>query len=150
MNANELRLDDGFATFITFENLAGIKLFEKDVTPPGLATGGAIDTTTMRNEAWRTQAPRALKSITPVNATVSYATEALPLMFGQIGILQKVTITFPDKSTIEFYGWLDSFTPNANTEGEQPTASIVVEPSMRDPLGEESAPVYTPPPVTPE
>jgi hypothetical protein len=49
---SDLRLDDGFSTIITFANAPTIKLYEKEVTPPEIMIGNAIDTTTMRNTAW--------------------------------------------------------------------------------------------------
>lgn len=143
MSASELRLDDGFSTIITLENLPTVKLYEKEVTPPGFTAGGAIETTTMRNTAYRTSAPRKLKSLSPVSATVAYATEALEQIWAQIGVNQLVTVTFPDTSTIAFYGWIEEFTPSTHTEGEQPTANLVIQPGMRNPAGEEVAPVYT-------
>jgi len=142
MTANEVRLDDGFSTIITLTNLPTIKLYEKEVTPPGMTAGGAIDTTTMRNTAWRTSAPRQLKSLTQVAATVAYATEAIPQIFTQIGILQLVTVTFPDASTLHFWGWLEEFTPGAHTEGEQPTANLVIQVGNRNADGDEVAPDY--------
>ncbi len=143
--ANELRLDDGFSTIITLENLPTIKLFEREVTPPGFTSGGPIETTTMRNLAYRTSAPRKLKSLTPVTATVAYATIALTQIWAQIGVNQLITITFPDGSTIAFWGWIEAFTPANHTEGAQPTASLTVQPGMRNSDGVEVAPVYTEP-----
>ena len=145
MSANQLRLDDGFSTIITFANLPLVKLYEKEVTPPGYSAGGAIDTTTMRNTAYRTSAPKKLKSVTSVSATVAYATEALEQIWAQIGVNQLITITYPDDSTIAFYGWVDEFTPGNHTEGEQPTASLTVICGMRDLTGAEVAPDYTAP-----
>lgn len=136
------RLDDGFSTIITLENIPNIRIYEKDVTPPGYTAGGPIDTTTMRNVAYRTQAPRKLKSLTQVSATVAYATSAYPDIWAQIGINQLITITFPDESTLEFYGWIEEFTPSTHVEGEQPTANLVIQTGMRDNDGEEVAPAY--------
>jgi hypothetical protein len=65
MAANEIRLDDGHSTIFMFSEAPTIKLFEKEVTPPGMTSGGPIDTTTMRNVAWRTMTPRSLKTLTP-------------------------------------------------------------------------------------
>jgi len=143
--ANELRLDDGFSTIITLANLPNVKLFEKTVTPPGMTAGGPIDTTTMRNIEWRTATPKQLKSLTPAQAEVAYATEAYPEIFAQIGVVQLVTVTFPDGSTLNFYGWLEEFTPGANTEGEQPTATISIQVGNRDANGDEVAPDYNGP-----
>lgn len=144
-NANELRLDDGFSTIIEFENLPDVKLFEKEVTPPGYSAGGPIDTTTMRNIAYRTAAPKQLKSVTNMTATCAYATEAVEQIWAQIGVVQLITVTFPDGSTFAFYGWIDEFKPSAHTEGEQPTASVTIISGMRNPDGDEVAPDYTAP-----
>jgi hypothetical protein len=139
------RLDDGFSTIITLENLPTVKLYEKEVTPPGITSGGPIETTTMRTTVWRTNAPRQLKSLSPVSATVAFATEVVPQMVAQVGVNQLITVTFPDGSTIEFYGWIEEFTPAAFTEGEQPTATLTVQPSLTDPdTGDTVAPVYDP------
>jgi len=142
MAANELRLDDGFATYITFSNIPAVKLFEKEVNPPGMTANGPIDTTTMRNTAWRTMAPKALKSMPQIQATVAYATDAIEILYGQIGVNQPIFVTFPDASTVSFWGWIEEFTPGANVEGEQPTATLTVQPSLRDAAGAEVAPAY--------
>lgn len=143
-NKSNVRLDDGFSTLITLENIPAIKIFEKEVTPPGIQAGGAVDTTTMRNLAWRTNSPKKLKTLTAIAATVSFATEAYNDLMTQIGILQQITITFPDTSTISIWGWLDSFTPASFVEGTQPTATISIQPSNHDDTGAEVEPLYTP------
>lgn len=137
------RLDDGFSTIITIANLPNVKLYEKDVTPPGFSGGGPIDTTTMRNSNWRTMAPKSLKSLSALTATVAFATEALNDIQNQLGINQLVIVTFPDNSSLSFYGWIDEFTLGKFTEGEQPTATITIQPSLRHPTtGAETAPDY--------
>jgi hypothetical protein len=141
-DANELRLDDGFATFITFENIPTVKLFEKEVNPPGMTANGPIDTTTMRNTAWRTMAPKALKTMPQITATVAYATDAIEVLFAQVGVNQPVVVTLPDGSTVAFWGWIEEFTPGANVEGEQPTATLTIQPSLRNGDGAEVAPAY--------
>lgn len=144
------RMDDGFATFITLSLDPTIKLWEKDVTPPGITAGGPIETTTMRNTAWRTNAPRKLKTLSQVTATVAYATDAIePLIANQIGKNQLVMVTFPDESNFQFWGWVEEFTPATHTDGEQPTANLVVQPSLRNNDGDEVAPVYYDPAETP-
>jgi hypothetical protein len=107
-----------------------------------MSANGPIDTTTMRNTAWRTMAPKQLKTMSPVNSTVAYATDAIPLLYGQIGINQPIFVTFPDGSSVSFWGWIEEFTPGANVEGEQPTATLTVQPSMRNDAGDEVAPAY--------
>jgi len=143
--ANQLRLDDGFATFITFENLPNIKLFEKEVNPPGISANGPIDTTTMRNTAWRTMAPKALRTMPQITATVAYATDAIELLYQQVGVNQPIIVTMPDGSTIHFWGWIEEFVPGANVEGEQPTATLTIQPSLRNTAGAEVSPAYLEP-----
>lgn len=144
-----IRLDDGFSTIITFTNIPTVKLYEKEVTPPGMTAGGPIDTTTMRNTTWRTMAPRQLKSLTQISTTVAFATEAIPLVQEQIGVNQEITVTFPDNSTIVFFGWIEEFTFGAFTEGEQPTATLTIQPGNIDTGGDEVAPAYNHPHESP-
>lgn len=139
---NEKRMDDGHATLITLENDPIIKLFEKEVTPPSLQAGGPIDTTTMRNIAMRTQSPKKLKTLGQVTATCAYASITMEAIYVQLGVNQRMTITYPDGARYRFWGWLDSFTPGAHTEGEQPTAEVVFQPSNHNNNDEEAAPEY--------
>jgi hypothetical protein len=80
--------------------------------------------------------------------TVAYDPAFLTDVLAMVNINQLITITFPDNSTWKFWGWLDTFTPNANVEGEQPTAQCTVIPSnQKNSAGSggllEVAPVYT-------
>lgn len=147
-------MNDGYQTTLTFTsaemdsqaNLLTL-MEEKEVTPPGVAGGGANDATTMRNTNWRTMAPKVLKTLTESPFVVAWDPELYDEMVAMINDNQLITITFPDTSNLAFWGWIDSFTPNAQTEGEQPTASIVIIPSNQNgnDNNAEIAPVYTPP-----
>jgi hypothetical protein len=139
------RIDDGFATTITFTTPVGLSLllWEKTVTPPGVEAGGETDITTMRNTAWRTKSPKKLKSLTNAAFTAAYDPQVFDEIVSCVGVNQLLTITFPDASTIAFWGWLDTFTPNENTEGEQPTAACTIIPSNHDDSDVEVAPVLT-------
>jgi len=55
------KLKDGFRTLIAFAADPDVKLWEKEVTLPGIDVGEKIPTTDMHNVTWRTYAPRALK-----------------------------------------------------------------------------------------
>lgn len=138
------RIDDGFKTLISFSAQANVKIWEKSVTPVGVEAGGANDTTTHRNTAWRTRAPKKLKSLTDGAATVAYDPAVLPQIIAMVGVNQEITNTFSDGDTWKFWGWLDSFTPGEIVEGEQPTADIVIIASNQDNSGVEQAPVHTP------
>ncbi len=146
MQANNKRLDDGFSTTIELELIPTVKLYEKEITPPNITGGGPIETTTMRNTAWRTAAPKKLKQMGQISTTCAYATDSFPVLFAQIGVNQQMTVTFPDGASLRLWGWLDEFTPSAFKEGDQPTASVKFQPSMRNNDGVETAPVYTDPP----
>ena len=145
MASKAIKLDDGFSTVITIANLPLVKLYEKEVTPPPISGGGPIDVTTMRNMAWRTSAPKSLKTLGQVSTTVAYATEVIDLVIAQIQVNQLILVTFPDSSSFEFWGWIDSFTPSSHKEGEQPTAAMVIHPSLRNADEVETAPVYNDP-----
>jgi len=139
------RIDDGHPTTIDFANApsTGLLVWEKEVTPPGLNGGGPNDTTTMRNTTWRTMAPKKLISLTQGSFVAAYDPEAFSILLDQLNVNQLITVTFPDGSTYDFWGWMNEFTPNACTEGEQPTANVTIEPSNQNAAGVETAPVLT-------
>ena len=144
---------DGYQTFIDFDEdllSSGLvvltdEMAEKEITPPGVAGGGANDASTMRNELWRTMSPKSLRTLTPCTAVVAYDPELYREMEAMININQLITITFPDGSTLKFWGWIDDFSPGASVEGSQPTATITIIPSNQDGDNNnaEIAPVYT-------
>lgn len=138
------RLDDGFSTKIGFSLNPSVLLYEKEVTPPGLSAGGANDTTTMRNTTYRTQSPKKLISSADSSAKCAYDTAVQPQIVAMIGKNQLITYTYPDGSTLAVWGWIDEFTPDALTEGSQPTANVKIIPSNQNGSGVETAPVFTP------
>lgn len=137
------RLDDGFATLIEFDEDSNVQMWEKEVTPPGVSGGGENDTSTMRNTTWRTKSPKGLKSLSQSSAVVAYDPAVYDEIIAMVNVNQQITITFPDDSTLVFWGWIDEFTPNAAVEGEQPTAEITIIPSNQNASGTETAPVYS-------
>ena len=139
------RIDDGHRTFIGFAADPDVRIWEKTVTPPGVDGGGANDTTTMRNLVWRTKAPKKLKTLTDASATVAYDPAFYDEAVALINVNNLVTITFPDDSTVAFWGWLNNFTPGEAQDGEQPTAEVsVMASNTNEVTQEETAPVYTP------
>lgn len=138
-------MTDGFSTTIGFPSHPSVKFDEKEVTPPGVSGGGEIDTTTMNNTAWRTKMPKQLKTLTEASLVVAYDPAVYDEIVAMVNDNQLITITFPDTSTLAFYGWLDEFTPGANVEGEQPTAECTIICSNQTDALVETAPVYTAP-----
>lgn len=141
------RLDDGFSTIVGFADNPTVLFYEKTLTPPGMAGGGANDTTTMRNLTLRTMAPKKLKSLTEMSVTAAYDTAVFDTgeVWAMINSNQLITITWPDTATLDFWGWLDEFQPGEVSEGSQPTAELKIIPSNQDDNGDETAPVYTGP-----
>lgn len=139
-----MRLDDGFSTIIEIDGLTSAKFYEKTVQPPGLDGGDPINTTTMRNVAWRTFAPKALKTLSEMKVTVAYdpaffgTTQALAIL----NVNKEITITFPDGSTLVFWGYLAKFEPDDLQEGEQGEADMTIQPTNVNSSGVETAPVY--------
>jgi len=140
-------MNDGYQTTIGFSALASGVVFnviakEKGVTPPAIEGGGKIDLTTMRNSNARTFYPKQLYTIADCSVVVAWD----PLMYGEmasvIGVNQTITITFPDASTLAFWGTLDGFTPNENVEGEQPTAVLNIIATNLNDSDEETEPTW--------
>lgn len=135
-------LEDGFSTKIAFAADPNIDFWEMSVQPPGLDIGEKIETTSMLNDTWRTFAAQVLKTLTDSNLTVKYD----PAVYDQIIALQGVngwiTLHFPNGDTLDFVGYLQSFTPQTNEIGQLPTAAIKINPTNQL-LGVETAPDYT-------
>jgi hypothetical protein len=140
------RLDDGFPTLIELAGVPGVvglRLLEKEVTPPGIDMGGTVDTTTMRNSFWRTRNPKHLATLTALTGVMAYD----PFIFSDFtifGVNIQATVGFSDGSSVIFWGTFDKFTPNPHREGEQPTANITFEPTNQDNAGNEIFPLYVP------
>ena len=139
-------INDGHPTTISFaggfSGTGGVlEMKEKELTPPGVEGGGPNDTTTMRNSTWRTKQPKQLLTLTDSTITVAYDPDVYNEILAMVNVNQEITITFPDATTLTFWGWVDMFSPNAVVEGEQPTAEITIVPSNQDTAGTETAPV---------
>jgi len=135
------RIDDGHSTTIAFANYPSVLFWEKEVTPPGVSGGGANDTTTMQNSVWRTMAPKQLKTLSNSSVVVAYDPDVYTDVVAMVNENQLITVTFPDASTLAFWGWLDEFTPQRVVEGQQPTAEVTIIPSNQNAAGAETAPV---------
>ena len=137
------RIDDGFATLISFSEDSDVQMWEKEVTPPGVSGGGENDTSTMRNTTWRTKAPKGLISLSESSFTAAWDPAVYDEIISMVNTNQEITITFPDSSTLVFWGWIDEFSPGSFAEGEQPTADVTIICSNQNAAGVETAPVYS-------
>lgn len=139
-----IKLDDGFSTLITIAADTDISFWEKTVQPPGYDGGDAIETTTMHNIRLRTMSPRQLKTLTECQITAQYDPAVFSQVFNIINLETTITIRFPDHSTLAFFGYLQKFEPQENTEGECPMANITIVPTNVDPVANvEADPVLT-------
>ena len=130
------------AETITFDT--DISFWEVTVTPPGLDGGDGIDQTTMHNNQFRVMLNRALITLTECSATAAYDPSVFTQIQSALNVNTTITITFPDLSTVAFYGFLRVFQPDALVEGTQPRCSVTIQPSNWDPTNKvEAGPLVT-------
>jgi len=142
-----LQLTNGFKTTITFAADSDVSFWEESITPPGIDGGDPLPTTTQFNNAWNTTDPRSLKTLTDVSVTAAYDPIVYDQIIALVNVSNLITIAFPDGSSLDFHGFLRSFTPGELVAGTPPTAAIVIAPTAVDiATGLETAPVYTPAP----
>ena len=134
------KLSDGYQTLISFSANSSIKLWEKTVTPPAISGGGGIDTTGMTNETYRTKAPKSLLTIENTSSTCRYDPAVYNEILALMNVVNTITLTWPDATTLSFEGFLDVFTPNELTEGEEPTAEIDIIAGNENAAGTETGP----------
>lgn len=138
------KMKEGYQAVVTFSNKPAVQLWEKEVTPTGWDGGDPIDTTTQFNTRYRTKAPPALVDLTEAQYTCGYDPDVYNDINGLIGVEQTVTIRFPDRSTICFYGYMRSFKPSGLKEKTFPEATVVIIPTNYDPVNNvEAGPVFT-------
>jgi hypothetical protein len=120
---------------------SAISFEEQSVTPPGINGGDGIDNT-HHGLSIRRKSPRSTKEVTPSSATVLYNPSQRSVINAAINLLQPISIDYQDGDQDTFYGWLKEFSPGANTEGEQPTAEIVIEAAGTNAAGAEEGVTY--------
>lgn len=139
-------LEDGHSTKVAFSADPDVSFWEKTVTPPGVDGGDPIEITTMFNVDWRTMAARALKTLTESSLTVAYDPKVYDQIVALVNVPGLITAHFPDTSRLEFYGYLQKADFSELKEGEQPEATIKIQPTNVNPSnGAEVAPNYYPP-----
>ena len=145
------RLGDGYQTLLSFadpstygtgEQTAVVAFWEREVTPPGIDGGDAVENTTMHNQQWRTMNPRHLKTLTESSINAAYDPAIYVSILSIINANTSVTVWFPDHSYLCFWGYLKSFEPGPLAEGKMPECAIKVTPTNHDNEGNECAPIY--------
>lgn len=137
-------LDDGYSTKISIADRSSITagdgtdlsidFWEKVSGIPGIDGGEAIETTTMLNSAWRTYAPRSLKTLTEFTVTGAYDTQIYlaAQILALINIETIVTVTFPDDATLSFYAYVRMIEFADAQEGTHPEATLTIRPTNTD------------------
>jgi len=136
-------MKDGFSTLISFSADSSVQIAHKTLTPPGFSDGGEIDVTTMLNTGYRTKAPKSLIDVTPCSFSAAWDPATYVEMQAMVGINQQITVTFPDASTIVFWGWISEFNPGEQAEGAQPMVDISIIVSNLNGSDVETGPVYS-------
>lgn len=126
-----------------FATSTRVKFIEISVTPPTLDIGEPNNLTTHSNTAYKTFGAKILKQLGTLTSTVNYDPDVYTEIVSALGVNQLITVTFPDATTLAFFGYMSSFSPGdmAAESDDDPTATVVVQPTMLDLTGAETAPV---------
>jgi hypothetical protein len=120
-------LTNGFRTIIQMtQPTNGLVLREKEVQPTGYDLGGAIETTTMRNNTFITQAPKSLAKTDDMVLQCQYDPAVLAQILAVLGVTQVMSTIFPDGTLWNFWAWLESFKPASLKAGEFPLAEVKI------------------------
>ena len=124
------RLLDGSGTQISLAN--GTTLWEVGINLPTMEGGGGVETTTLRNTTMRTRKPKTLKNLSEASFSAQYDDAHAATIYSAINTNQEITITWPDASTLKFWGWVDSVSFGEIVQGEAPTVDITIVCSNQD------------------
>lgn len=139
-----IMLERGYSTKITFAANPTVSFWEKSIQPPGVDGGDAIDITTMHSVTWRNMAPASLKTLSECSVTAAYDPNLYNQALDLVNVETTVTITFPDASTLAFYGFLQKIEFSEISEAEFPECTLTIFASNNDPVNSVlAAPVLT-------
>lgn len=136
------KMPDGFKAVLAFALKPTIRLWERDLTPPGFDGGEPINTTTQHNVAWRTLFPRALKTMTPFTFVAAYDPDVINDILIYLNRNQSFTFWYPSGDSIDFWGTMNKFEGQEMKEGEFPLATITITPTNTDNNMGEAGPVF--------
>lgn len=140
-----VRVPDGFKTTIAFQLNTGVQFWEETVKPPGLDGGELIPTTTMLNIAYRTFAPKSLKTSQPITGKAMYDPNVIPELAAMLNFNQGVTVHLPTNATYSVWAALIKVDFEENEEGKPPMLTYTIGITNWDPVNQvEAGPLYTP------
>jgi|SRR6185503_17184699 len=139
-----IKLKEGHAIKHTFGRNATIELWEKGVKPPSVDGGEPVDQTTQHNVTYETMAPRTLIKNGPVTFKCAYDPSIYTTIMNHVNVEDTCTETFPDGSTLAYFGFLQKFEPDDVEIGKQPEATVTIIVTNWDYVGKvEAGPVMT-------
>lgn len=140
-----IMLKEGHPVQYAFARAPNVGFWEKVTKPPGVDGGAPIEQTTSFNVLWETQRARALKKITDGSTQVAYDPAVLTTIINTLVNAEgSITCRFPDGTTVDFFGFLQKFEPQAMKPGEQPMADVNIVCTNWDPVNRvEQGPVIT-------
>lgn len=136
------KMPDGFKCVIAFSLKPTIRLWERDLTSPGIDGGDVIDTTTQHNVAWRTAFPRSLKTMTPFTFQAAFDPDVIQDLIIYINRNQAMTFWYPSGDSWDFWATMNKFEPGTLKEGEFPMATVTITPTNTDNNMNEAPPVF--------
>jgi hypothetical protein len=136
-------MQDGFSIKVALEDNATISLWEVSVKPPSMGVGDKIDHTTQHNTLYRTAVLRQLIEVGQVTGDCAYDPNIYTQITSVLGVRGGVTVTFPDGTTLDFWGGLTLFDPQPMSEGNPPRANFTIEVCNLDDAHAEAGPVLT-------
>lgn len=134
-----IKLDDGFKCVTTFALDPDIELWEIETGIPGLDGGDPINTTTMHNVRWRTMAARALITLSEATIKAAFDPVVYTNLLSILNVETTITETFPDGSTLAYFGFMRMLTFDPLVEGTMPTCTVTKTPTNWDPVGKVEA-----------
>jgi hypothetical protein len=139
------KMPDGFKTTIAMAENPGVQFWEMTVKPMTVDGGELIPTTSQLNVAWRTFAPKSLKTGLPVTGKAFYDPNVIPELIAMINVGQAITVHLPTNATIAFWGVLQKYEFEEQEEGKSPMLTYTIGVTNWDPVNNvEAGPVYTP------
>jgi len=138
------RLQDGQYSHITLAEDPAIQFWEKTVKPGGVDGGDPVPQTTMFNNAWRTFAPKVLRTLTEVNGKAAYDPGCIVGIVAMCNFPTVCTVKWPTNATWCFYSFLQKVEFDALEEGKQPELTYTIAPTNYDYVNNvEAGPVFT-------
>jgi hypothetical protein len=111
-----------------------IGLWEQTVTPMSLSGGDKVNIGNQYNTKYETFVPQRLITVGPMQMTVQYDPAAIDDITQAINDNTTITIHFPNGDRLAYYGYLKEFTPGEVARNGNPTATVVIEATMWDPV----------------